>query len=104
MSRGLITLSSSHQSSSIPLKDGVKQIDFGRLYNEKLGDVEQAHKSLAKGYEDEVQKEKKQSERLGTNIAAVIYDAEPDIKTLVRKRFILSDVFKVISNIRPQFR
>ena len=71
-------------SFSIPIKDGVKQIDFGKLYNEKLGDVEQAHKSLAKGYEDEAQKEKKQSERLGTNIAAVIYDAEPDIKTLVR--------------------
>lgn len=30
--------------------DGVKQIDFGKLYNEKLGDVEQAHKSLAQDF------------------------------------------------------
>ena len=49
--------------------------------------MEQAHKSLAKEIDDEAKEEARESQRLGTNIAAVIYDAEPDFKTLVRAGF-----------------
>ena len=48
---------------------------FSKLYNEKLGDVENAHKAMAKKYEaekEELDREDQikrwESERLGTNI------------------------------------
>ena len=30
--------------------DGVKQIDFGKMYNEQLGNMERAHESLAQDF------------------------------------------------------